>query len=418
LASDGKSCLDIDECSNNNGGCSHHCYNIPGSFYCGCPEGTTMAANNMTCVEPGITVTCGKNNMTMSLEKQTFPFLEASNLHLRYSSCRATQNSTHLLISTPLNDCGTLVNETEYSLIFWNEIRVDAVIIDNVITRTHNIKFPFSCRYSRREILSLSFTPRSIIIDDEEGYGNFTFKMEFYRSAAYASPYTDSDYPIHVGLNDYIYGQFSVESSAGLVIMAENCKATKDGSFYSWPQYNIIQNGCPRDTTLDYSYDPSRSFQQFKFRTFRFFNDYDTVYLHCEVLACYRNSANSRCQRSCISSKKRKRREVTRDKLEHEESTTKRVLTGGPMMIGKKEETEDAGQSEKQAALIGGAAGAGAVGLIALIALAVLFVKYRIARRFMNRNKVGDLYTTQDQETSRRNAYIQEDDMIEKDDAF
>ena len=42
--------IDIDECSTNNGGCSHHCYNIPGSFYCGCPEGTTMASNNLTCV--------------------------------------------------------------------------------------------------------------------------------------------------------------------------------------------------------------------------------------------------------------------------------------------------------------------------------------------------------------------------------
>jgi len=418
LDPDGKSCIDIDECSNNNGGCSHHCYNILGSFYCGCPEGTIMAANNLTCTEPGVTVTCGKNNMTVSLEKQTFHFFEASKLRLFYSSCRATDNSTHLLISTPLNDCGTLVNETEDSLIFWNEIRVEAVIIDNVITRTHDIKFPFSCRYSRREVLSLSFKPRSIIIGHEEGYGNFTFKMEFYRSAAYATPYNDNDYPIQVRLNGYIYVQYSVESSADLVIMAENCKATKDGSFYSWPQYNIIQNGCPRDTTLDYSYDPNRSFQQFKIRAFRFFNDYDKVYFHCEVLACYRNSANSRCQGSCINSKKRKRRDVPRDKLEHEESTAKKVLTGGPMIIGKKEETEDAGQSEKQSALIGGAAGAGAVGLIALIALAVLFVKYRIARRFMNRNKVGDLYTTQDQEMSRRNAYIQEDDMIEKDDTF
>ena len=41
---------DINECSVNNGGCSHHCYNIPGAHYCGCPEGTTMAANNLTCV--------------------------------------------------------------------------------------------------------------------------------------------------------------------------------------------------------------------------------------------------------------------------------------------------------------------------------------------------------------------------------
>ena len=72
----------------------------------------------------------------------------------------------------------------------------------------------------------------------------------------------------------------------------------------------------------------------------------------------------------------------------------------------------------KQAALIGGAAAAGGFGLIAVAALAVLFVKYRIARRLMNRNKVGDLYTTQDEKMSRQNAYIQEDDMIEKDDAF
>ena len=68
--------------------------------------------------------------------------------------------------------------------------------------------------------------------------------------------------------------------------------------------------------------------------------------------------------------------------------------------------------------MIGGVAGASGVGLIAIIALAVLFVKYRIARRFMNRSKVGDLYTTQDEQLSRRNAYIQEDDMIEREDSF
>ena len=56
--------------------------------------------------------------------------------------------------------------------------------------------------------------------------------------------------------------------------------------------------------------------------------------------------------------------------------------------------------------------------MIVIIALAVLAVKYRIARRLMNRNKVGDLYTTQDEQMSRRNAYIQEDDMIEKEDSF
>ena len=68
--------------------------------------------------------------------------------------------------------------------------------------------------------------------------------------------------------------------------------------------------------------------------------------------------------------------------------------------------------------MIIGAGAAGGFALIVIIALAVLAVKYRLARRLMNRNKVGDLYTTQDEQMSRRNAYIQEDDMIEKEDSF
>ena len=75
------------------------------------------------------------------------------------------------------------------------------------------------------------------------GYGNFTFRMDFYHNAAFETPYTEKDYPIGISLNEYLYVKYSVESTADLVIMAENCKATKDGSYHSWPQYNIIQNG-------------------------------------------------------------------------------------------------------------------------------------------------------------------------------
>ena len=67
--------------------------------------------------------------------------------------------------------------------------------------------------------------------------------MTIYRSSEYSTPYSDNDYPIEVSLNDYLHVEYSVEASADLVIMAENCKATKDTSFYSWPQYSIIQNG-------------------------------------------------------------------------------------------------------------------------------------------------------------------------------
>ncbi|XP_066022017.1 uncharacterized protein [Pocillopora verrucosa] len=416
LAADGKSCLDVDECSISNGGCSHHCYNIPGSFYCGCPEGTSMGANNLTCVEPGVSVNCS-DIITVALEKKTFPFFDVARLHLRYSSCKATQNDTHLLISTPLNGCGTLLNDTEDDLIFWNEIRTEVVLIDNVITRSHDVKIPFYCSYSRRKWVNLGFKPQHLHFGTEAGYGNFTFKIDFYKSSSFATPYTEQDYPLSVAVNQYLYVKYSVESSADLVIMAVTCRATKTGSLYSWPQYSIILNGCPQDTSMEYNFDPQRNYQQFKIRAFRFFKDYDQVYIHCEVLACHKYSPNSRCTRSCVGSKNRKRRDVTRDETEHEESTTKVTLTRGPLIFQQDEEPGDSGQN-KQTALIGGVAGAGGFALVAVAALAVLFVKYRMARRFMNRNKVGDQYATQDEQLSRRNAYVQPEDMVEQEDSF
>lgn len=76
-------------------------------------------------------------------------------------------------------------------------------------------------------------------------------------------------------------------------------------------------------------------------------------------------------------------------------------------------------KQSKQAPWIGATAGACSGALFIVIAvLGVLFVKYRVARRLKNRNKVADLYTSKDEQMSRRNAYIQEDNMMETDDKF
>ena len=44
-----KSILDINECATNNGGCDHHCEDIPGSFRCSCRSGYVLAPDGATC---------------------------------------------------------------------------------------------------------------------------------------------------------------------------------------------------------------------------------------------------------------------------------------------------------------------------------------------------------------------------------
>uniref|UniRef100_A0A6B2KYL5 EGF-like domain-containing protein n=1 Tax=Arcella intermedia TaxID=1963864 RepID=A0A6B2KYL5_9EUKA len=48
-AEDRSDCIDINECTTNNGGCLQQCVNIPGSFYCKCFDG--FYESNITCID-------------------------------------------------------------------------------------------------------------------------------------------------------------------------------------------------------------------------------------------------------------------------------------------------------------------------------------------------------------------------------
>ena len=45
--------VDINECGDNNGGCSHTCVNMAGTHRCECPTGYTLLPNQRDCVRGG-----------------------------------------------------------------------------------------------------------------------------------------------------------------------------------------------------------------------------------------------------------------------------------------------------------------------------------------------------------------------------
>ncbi|XP_068220454.1 LOW QUALITY PROTEIN: uncharacterized protein [Palaemon carinicauda] len=51
LGNDNKTCHDTDECSTDDGGCSHGCENSDGSYACTCPEGFTLSPSLKDCLD-------------------------------------------------------------------------------------------------------------------------------------------------------------------------------------------------------------------------------------------------------------------------------------------------------------------------------------------------------------------------------
>lgn len=51
LSADKHSCEDVDECSINNGNCSHTCINTMGRAFCVCPDGWILGDDWKTCID-------------------------------------------------------------------------------------------------------------------------------------------------------------------------------------------------------------------------------------------------------------------------------------------------------------------------------------------------------------------------------
>lgn len=108
--------------------------------------------------------------------------------------------------------------------------------------------------------------------------------------------------------------------------------------FFQSVNLHISTLSCRRDGTLEYEYKVSNQ-QRFSFQAFRFVDEFQTIYLRCNVLVCHVTSDDSRCTRGCLSPVRRKRREAAKEDGAYERGSQVYSLVVGP--IAKKEEDTD-----------------------------------------------------------------------------
>ncbi|NXM37152.1 DMBT1 protein, partial [Oxyruncus cristatus] len=112
--------------------------------------------------------------------------------------------------------------------------------------------------------------------------------------------------PYYVHINQNLFLQAYLHSSdPNLVLFLDTCVATPDPHNSTAVTYDIIRNGCVRDSTYAMYYSPHRNTLRFKFRAFQFVWSSPVVYLRCELVVCRAYDYSSRCYQGCINRHKR-----------------------------------------------------------------------------------------------------------------
>ncbi|CAH1227511.1 OIT3 [Branchiostoma lanceolatum] len=258
-------------------------------------------------------VQCRNDYMELSIPVDELTDITLNDLHWEPDqNCGATTNGTHYVFRTDLYGCGTQVSFDQRYVIFKNSINIrgtPATNSDSVIARDGGIRITSKCKYERQQWVDSTFLP----IPDghgfditEEGFGQLEVRLSMFPTRQYQTPYQADQYPVHLKLRQRIYMQLEAQGHGKkLSVRAVNCKATMSPEPNDILQYQLINDGCASDPTLDIFSIDDPAKERFGFEAFRFIQEVKTVYVHCEVMVCNATDPGSRCAKGCIQRRKR-----------------------------------------------------------------------------------------------------------------
>ncbi|KAL9955740.1 hypothetical protein ACROYT_G037108 [Oculina patagonica] len=284
-----------------------------------------------------ITVLCEDEYMTVVIAKSLLPGVDRGHLRLLDASCTATETSTHFPLTTPLTGCLTSVSHTPASVIYSNRVLEIPSDINDVVTRIKEVEISFSCQYSKSGVVSsVGWKPgNNVIMFNDEGRGNFTMALDMFSDSDFATPYSGNDFPVEVQIQQPLFFEVSVTTGdSQLLIRADHCYATPTQDRNSLVKYDLIQDGCPTDPSVQFLATNSDSVQRFTCEAFQFIANHSFVFVHCHVIICNGSDLLSECKKMCPSGGVRKRQAP-------DHVTDKYSLVQGPIHLARDKRDEN-----------------------------------------------------------------------------
>uniref|UniRef100_A0A3P9CT43 Zona pellucida sperm-binding protein 4 n=2 Tax=Maylandia zebra TaxID=106582 RepID=A0A3P9CT43_9CICH len=279
-------------------------------------------------------------------------------------------NSAFAIYQFPVTTCGTTFMEEPGVIIYENRMTSSyqvGVGPRGSITRDSHFHFIFQCRYIGTdvetvivEILPLQNPPLPV---SAMGPINVVLRLANGRcltkgcnelDVAYTSFYTEADYPVTKVLRDPVYVEVQLlkKTDPMLVLTLGRCWVTTSPFPHSFPQWDILIDGCPyRDDNYLSSLVPVSAnsgldfpshYRRFVFKMFTFVGSsvkdqkgmdplHEKLYIHCSTAVCVSGQFVS-CEPACH----RTRRDVEAEDQKTNEPKT--VVSSGPLIMTSPEQ--------------------------------------------------------------------------------
>ncbi|XP_073784572.1 CUB and zona pellucida-like domain-containing protein 1 isoform X5 [Danio rerio] len=250
-------------------------------------------------------VDCTSDNMVIVLQSSYLNSLGLSgnDLYVDDRLCRPNISSTEVVFRFPLDTCGTAKEMINGFVSYTNNVRASPSQ-SGEITYQSLYLLQVGCRMEPDTIVQIFYKAKELVNANITGMGRFNASIAFYTSRNFTQQIYDS--PYEVNLNQQLFVQVKLtRSDESLDLFLDTCVASPNPNDFKNRSYDLLRNGCPRDSTyLSYTNGVDQ-YARFSFRAFKFLQTHAYVHLQCKVIICPDNDYNSRCRKGCQYRRKR-----------------------------------------------------------------------------------------------------------------
>ncbi|XP_032551111.1 deleted in malignant brain tumors 1 protein-like [Chiroxiphia lanceolata] len=216
--------------------------------------------------------------------------------------CTPNITSEAVVFDIPYTRCGTVREGNNNTISYSNVIKGSSS--GAVITRNRNLHLHVNCKMLEDTWAQTMYVADNNFEVNETQYSRYDVNLTFYDSSYFSRPVYDSPYYVHINQNLFLQAYLH-SSDPNLVLFLDTCVASPAPHNSTAVTYDIIRNGCARDSTYAAYYSPHRHILRFKFTAFQFVWSDPVVYLRCELVVCRAYDYSSRCYQGCINRPKR-----------------------------------------------------------------------------------------------------------------